>query len=144
MFFLKELPTEKMLQRYADKFPEMNREKTAEALWMMRKASILIRDLEAYFRQYELSLTRFLILIVLDREPEAEAFTISDLVQRLDVSKPVITNTLKSIAQKNWVSISQCKADSRSKSICLTEEGRELLYKVLPGYYQTINQQMED
>jgi len=100
--------------------------------------------LEAYFRQYELSLTRFLILIVLDREPEAEAFTISDLVQRLDVSKPVITNTIKSMAQKNWVSISQCTEDSRSKSICLTEEGRELLYKVLPGYYQTINQHMED
>lgn len=143
MFFLKELPTQKMLERYADKYPDMDVEKTADALSMMRKASVMIRELEAYFVSNNLSLTRFLILIVLDREPGAQFFTMQDIVKRLDVSKPVITNTLKTLEQSELIKIAGSKTDKRAKNISITEAGRKKLSDALPGYYQLINQQME-
>jgi len=144
MFFLKELPTKKMMQRYADKFPEMDIDKTDAVLVMLRRASLFIRKLEAYFMTYNLSQTRFLILIVLDREPDQEDFVISDLVHRLDVSKPVISNSLKSLEKEGLVSVVDCESDGRAKKILITELGRSRLYEILPGYYELVNEEIDE
>ncbi|MGB0429837.1 MAG: MarR family transcriptional regulator, partial [Bacteroidia bacterium] len=64
-FFLKDLPTERMIQSYANKIVELSPNKTREALQMLRNASILMRKLERYFAKYELSQTQFLVLIIL-------------------------------------------------------------------------------
>lgn len=143
MFFLKELPSEKIMQRYARRFPEMDIDKTREALHMMRNASLLIRDLENYFRHYNFSMTRFLILIVLDREPELESFTISDLVSRLDISKPVITTTAKRLEQDKMIQFDKNESDARYKKIRITQKGRDMISKIMPGYYKIINEHMD-
>lgn len=142
MFFLKELPREKILERYASRFPEMDIDKTREALHMMRNASLLIRDLENYFRGYNFSMTRFLILIVLDREQEAETFTISDLVSRLDISKPVITTTAKRLSQDKMIRFDKNDSDARFKKIQITKKGRDFILTIMPGYYKIINKHM--
>lgn len=142
MFFLKELPSEKILERYASRFPEMDIDKTREALHMMRNASLLIRDLENYFRGYNFSMTRFLILIVLDREQEAETFTISDLVSRLDISKPVITTTAKRLSQDKMIRFDKNDSDARFKKIQITKKGRDFILTIMPGYYKIINKHM--
>lgn len=142
MFFLKELPSEKIMARYARRFPEMDIDKTRKALHMMRDASLLIRDLENYFRSHDISMTRFLILIVLDREPEAQAFTITDLVKRLDISKPVMTTTVKRLENDSMVRLEQNNIDSRYKTIQITNHGRAKIEKIMPGYYKIINQHM--
>ncbi|MFP4097873.1 MAG: MarR family winged helix-turn-helix transcriptional regulator [Alphaproteobacteria bacterium] len=142
MFFLKELPSEKIMQRYARRFPEMDIDKTREALHMMRNASLLMRDLENYFRKYHFSMTRFLILIVLDREHELETFTISDLVSRLDISKPVITTTAKRLEQDKMIQFDKNESDARYKKIRITKKGRDTISKIMPGYYKIINEHM--
>ena len=101
MFFLKELPTQTMIDKYAAQFAEMDREKFSDALHMLRRASLLIRKLEAYFSKHGLSQTRFLILMVLDREPETDSLTISDIVDRLDVSKTCNYKHFKNL-EKRW------------------------------------------
>jgi DNA-binding MarR family transcriptional regulator len=143
MFFLKELPTRKMMQRYADRHPEMDVDKLDAALHILRQASHLLRRLEAYFATHGLSQTRFLILIVLDREPDRDHLTMGDLVDRLDVSKPVITTTLRSLQSDGLVTTTACRKDRRAKRIAITEKGRETLHCVLPGYYRLINEEME-
>ena len=144
MFFLKELPTQKMLERYSEQYSEMDLEKTDAALRLLRRASLFIRKLDQYFAKYDLSQTRFLILIILDREPDLQHLTISDLVERLDVSKPVITNTIKTLCKSDLVNISACQSDMRSKMITITDQGREKLKTVLPNYYKLINEEMDN
>ena len=144
MFFLKELPSEAIMRRYAARFPEMDLEKTRVALHMMRSASLLIRDLESYFREFDLSMARFLILIVLDREPDAEPFTISDLVSRLDISKPVITNTVKRLSEDDLVGLRGSNEDGRAKLIRITDSGKALIDEIMPGYYRLINEHIEN
>jgi DNA-binding MarR family transcriptional regulator len=133
-----------MMQRYADKFPEMDIDKTDEVLVMLRRASLFIRKLEAYFMTHNLSQTRFVILMVLDREPDQEEFVISDLVRRLDVSKPVISNSLKSLEKVGFVAVSDCKSDGRAKKISITDLGRRKVYEILPGYYKMINEESDE
>ena len=90
MFFLKELPTESMVEEYVSKTKVGNSETITGALSMMREASQLIRLVDAYFSSHNLSQLKFLILVVIDREPNIESLRQSEINQRLDVSMPVL------------------------------------------------------
>lgn len=141
MFFLKELPTNSILTDYAKRYPDMNIDIMNATLPMLRRASLLIRQLEAYFTEHDLSQTRFLILIILDREIEQKPLRITDIVARLDVSKPVITNTLKALEKDGFINIRGSKIDQRTKTVLITSEGREKLASILPGYYKLMNEE---
>lgn len=142
MFFLKELPSRKMLERYKERYPEMNIDHMDKALHLMRDASLLIRKLERYFAESGLSQTRVLVLIVLDREIECEYLMIGDLVQRLDVSKPVVTKIVQTLEKDGLVRTEVSKDDQRVRLVFITSAGREKLHSLLPGYYRLINEEM--
>lgn len=144
MFFLKELPTKTMIQGYADKYPIENVASVESALMMMRQASLLVRKLDAYFSGHGISQLRFLILIVIDREPERDSLLASEISERIDVSRPVMTRTLKSLASEQLITIQADKDDGRAKQVFLTDKSRELLEDILPGYFELIDGFMGD
>lgn len=144
MFFLKELPSRDMLRAYQARFPEMNAKSVGEALHMLRRASILIRKLDAYFARHGLSQLRFLILIVIDREPERKGLTSTAILKRLDVSKPVLSRTLQALEADGLIKTAPHGEDKRSRLVRLTAEGQERLYALLPSYYQLIEDFMRD
>lgn len=139
MFFLKELPTRPILEAYAAEFEEMDIDAVEAALIMMRRASLLLRRLEAYFAAHGLSQLRFLTLIVIDREPEPRMLTVSEVADRLDVSRPVTTRTLRALTDAGLVTWRDNTADGRSHRVILTAKGKRTLREVLPGYYLEIN-----
>lgn len=139
MFFLKELPSRQMVEGYADRFDAVDPGKVLEALHTMRTASRLIRDLEAYFARHDLSQLRFLALIVIDREPDRDSLTVSDIADRLDVSRPVVTRTLQSLEKAGLIKISQSESDARSRNVSLSESGKTTLESVLPGYFAILH-----
>ncbi|MER2268762.1 MarR family winged helix-turn-helix transcriptional regulator [Methylobacterium oxalidis] len=138
MFFLRELPTRRMLQRYRDEFPEMETRDVAEALHLLRRASLLMRELEAYFAAHSLSQTRFLTLIVIDRELERDGLLPSEIADRLDVSRPVVTDTIRTLVKAGLLSVEGAR-DGRTKRVVLTLEGRAALARLLPGYFRLIS-----
>jgi len=143
MFFLKELPTREMLQRYSERFAEMDVEKTSAALVLLRSASALMRQIDRYFEQLGLSQSKILIMIMLDREPDKPTLSMKELSDRLDISKPVLTRTLSALVKKNYVKTTLDNKDGRQKRNCLTDQGRARLYEILPGYYKILNNPKE-
>lgn len=142
MFFLRKLPTSEMTERYAQRYSGMDPATLVEALELMRKASLLLRELEHLFSAADLSQTRFLILMLLDREPDTQRLAglrHADLSEELDVSKPVISKALKSLESAGLVTIGASPDDGRAKKISITRYGREKLNQLLPSYYSTIN-----
>jgi len=138
MFFLKDLPTRRMMERYAGRYPEMDLERTARTLVLLREASVLIRTLDAFFQEHGLSQTRFLTLIVLDREEDRTRYTIADLLDRLDVSKAVMTTILRGLQADGLVKVAASESDRRAKEVAITDAGRARLARCLPGYFQII------
>ncbi|WP_166350986.1 MarR family transcriptional regulator [Phytoactinopolyspora limicola] len=143
MFLLKELPSRQMMDRYGSRYPDMDVQAVEDALTMMRRASLLIRDLEAYFSGFNLSLLRFLILIVIDREPDRASLTMGEIGERLDVSKPVMTRTIKTLEGDGLITVTQGGQDKRSKVITPTERGKHALDEVLRGYFKLISAFMQ-
>lgn len=142
MFFLKELPTKETIEKYKERFPQLNAASLDQALKMLRRASLLLRELEAYFSSHGLSQSRFLAMIILDREHNDKGLSAKTLAGRLDISKPVVTKTLKSLERDKFISIAANKIDGRGKWIKLTKSGRQKLDELLPGYFSIIDKAM--
>lgn len=142
MFFLKELPTKETIEKYKERFPQMNTKAVDDALKMLRKASLLLRELEAYFSSHGLSQSRFLAMIILDREHNDKGLSAKTLAGRLDISKPVVTKTLRSLERDKFITIVGNKMDGRAKWINLTKSGRQKLDDLLPGYFSIIDKAM--
>ncbi|ATG35029.1 putative HTH-type transcriptional regulator, MarR family [Phaeobacter piscinae] len=141
MFFLKELPSRQMVERYVETYgsdPAL----ISDALLMMRRASLLIRKLETYFAGHGLSQLRFLVLIVIDREPDRQWLSPNEIAQRIDVSKPVMTRTLHALQADGLVGITASETDGRSKEVTLTPEGHARLQATLPEYYEILSREM--
>lgn len=139
MFFLKDLPSRQMLEYFKMRFPQLNVDDVDAGLKLLRRASILLRLLEAYFDTHKLSQTRFLILVVLERKGERGGLLAKDIANKLDISRPIVTNTLKSMKENSFLKICPHLKDGRAKWITLTDAGREKLYNVLPEYYSIIH-----
>ncbi|MEE4208255.1 MAG: MarR family transcriptional regulator [Parvularcula sp.] len=135
MFFLKELPTRLMVEGYAARHDGLDVGAVEDALRLMRRASLMVRRLDAYFAEHGLSQLRFLVLIVIDREPERDALGLSEIVHRLDVSKPVVTRTIARLADDGLIAVEADSGDARSKRVRLTQKGRAKLAEVLPDYF---------
>ncbi|CAB3754394.1 MarR family transcriptional regulator [Burkholderia sp. MSh2] len=142
MFFLKELPSRETLETYHERFPSMNVDNVQAALHMLRRASSLMRELDTYFAENGLSTLRYLILVVLDRENHPDGLKVSELADRVDVSRPVMTRTIQGLVEDGMLTCEASDEDSRAKLVSLTRAGRNRLNRVLPGYYQLIDRFM--
>lgn len=142
MFFLKELPTESMVEEYVSKTKVGNSETISEALSMMREASQLIRLVDAYFSSHNLSQLKFLILVVIDREPDIESLRQSEINRRLDVSKPVLNRSVSSLLETGLLKRIEDKEDFRAYKLALTEKGKRTLSKIMPEYFKIISEFM--
>ncbi len=131
------------LETYQASYPAMNVDRVDAALHMLKSASLLMRELDNYFAGHDLSQLRYLILVVLDREKtmdkENEGLMASDIADKLDVSRPVMTRTLQSLVNDGMLEMSSDSRDGRAKLVRLTRTGRARLHAVLPGYYQLID-----
>mgnify|MGYP001191920330 CR=1 FL=1 len=138
MFFLKYLPTQSLILNYQEHFPDGAEPKIASRLEMLREASLLLRDLEDFFRAHDFSLTRFLICVILDRADEQGGLQHSEIVERIDVSSPVISRSLKSLIDEGFVSVESETEGRRTKRNRLTDAGKARLQSLMPGYYEIL------
>lgn len=143
MFFLKELPTRHMVESYAGRHG-VDPDKIASALTIMRRASVMIRRIEAYFAGHGLSQLRFLFLMIIDREPDRDTLSVGEIAARLDVAGPVVTRTLRALIEDQLVTSGKDPDDARTKRIGLTEAGRARLAEVLPGYFANLADEMTE
>lgn len=142
MFFLKELPSRRMIDGYAEAHG-VAADTIADGLATMRRASLLIRRLESYFAKAGLSQLRFLVLIIIDREPDCETLTVGEIAERLDVAGPVVARTLRSLLADKLITSSRDRNDARTKHIGLTAAGHHILAGLLPGYFAIIAEEMK-
>lgn len=138
MFFLKDLPTREMISGFAHSLDVVDVQKTGDALQMLRRASLLIRQLERYFALHGLSQTQFLVLMILHRDQSKHSHLAAEICEKLDVSKPVVSTTLKTMQRRGFIVYCEKAEDSRMKPLRISDAGRALLLKLLPDYFEIL------
>lgn len=141
MFFLKTLPSARMVEGYAGAY-NVSAETIIDALTLMRRASQMIRRLESFFSSHGLSQLRFLFLIVIDREPDRDRLTVGEITDRLDVAGPVVARTLRVLEANGYVTSHKDEDDARTKQVRLTPKAHTLLKRLLPDYFAILADEM--
>lgn len=138
MFLLKNLPSKETLKKYKSAYPELDVSTMQLSLSLLKLSSVIIKKLEEYFSDYNLTLAKFLALIVIQRE-KRDYLLISEIADHMGVSKKNTSRLLESLVREGLISIEPCSSDKRVKKVRLLVDGKRSLKLVLPGYYELLN-----
>ncbi|CAB1063061.1 Transcriptional regulator, MarR family [Olavius sp. associated proteobacterium Delta 1] len=135
MYFLKDLPTDRNLREFTERYPNMNPSALKTCAELMRTGSDLLAVFETILGKSGLSQGRFLTLIVMNRAPD-EAIIPSTLAQKLGVTRATMTGLLDGLEKEDLIERRAHAQDRRKVGLVLTTSGRQILDKILPDYYR--------
>lgn len=107
---------------------------TCLCLHVQRAARALARRFDEALRPAGLTNGQFSLLMALNR-PEPPAM--QPVAHLLAMDRTTLTAALKPLERKGLVAIMVDPADRRSRLLCLTDQGQELLANALPIWQQT-------
>lgn len=134
MLQLRDLPTQEILQRFAERYPVADVTAIASFLMLLRVATDLSVALDACLSKHDLLQGRWWVLILLMRERDLTSQP-SVLSEKLGVTRPTMTGLLDGLEQVGLVQRVSAPQDRRSVQIKLTAAGQDKLDAVMPDYY---------
>ncbi len=133
MFLLQDIPTLNTLLLLKDRYPSLNPSAMRSCLMLLRTGSDLLILADRLFRKVGLSQGGFLILVILNRDPDTE-LTPSELSERIGVTRATTTGLLDTLAKDRHIERRGHKGDRRKLVVRLTDAGRRRLDELLPDY----------
>jgi DNA-binding MarR family transcriptional regulator len=103
-------------------------------LHVQRAARALARRFDDALRPVGLTNGQFSLLMALNR-PQPPAM--QPVAQLLAMDRTTLTAALKPLERRGFISVVVDSADRRSRLLCLTDQGHELLAQALPIWRQT-------
>ena len=142
MLQLKDLPTTKVLGKFAERYPDADITAVSGFLHLLRVATDLSVALDACLSKHGLLQGRWWVLILLMRE-ESKTSTPSVLAEKAGVTRATMTGLIDGLEQNGLVERVYTKDDRRSVLIRLTDAGQAKLDAVMPDYYRRVRQCMQ-
>lgn len=143
MLLLKDLPKYDTLQRFADRYAEMDVSAVQTFLILLRVASDVIENLDACLARHDLLQGRWWVLILLMREQNLTASP-SVLADKAGVTRATMTGLLDSLERAQLIERISNPDDRRMLNVRLTEKGQQRLDEVMPDYYSRVARVMEE
>lgn len=98
-----------------------------------KTADILVEIHNVFFRQYNISTTKFNLLIIL-YSAEEEGVSLSDIGEQMLVTRANITGLVDRLERQGFVKRIPQEEDRRRIRAQITEEGREFTNKIIEEY----------
>ena len=137
MFYLLDQPTEEEFQNLASRYKEMEPSSVKAAVTLLKTGSDVLTGFEKMLKKYGISQGRFLILVVMNRQPD-QSTTPSILAEKIGVTRPTMTGLITGLVKDGFIRRYSHNNDRRKQYLRLTESGRALLEKLLPDYWSRI------
>jgi DNA-binding MarR family transcriptional regulator len=137
MLQLRDLPSQEVLQRFAERYPAADVTAIASFLMLLRVATDLSVALDACLSKHDLLQGRWWVLILLMRERDLTSQP-SVLAEKLGVTRATMTGLLDGLEQGGLVQRVSALQDRRSVQIKLTAAGQAKLDAVMPDYYSRL------
>lgn len=137
MFYLLDQPTEKEFQSLAARYKEMEPSSVKAAVTLLKTGSDVLTGFEKMLNGYGLSQGRFLILIVMNRQPD-QSTSPSVLAGKIGVTRATMTGLIEGLVKDGLIKRYVDKSDRRKYSLRLTVKGTRLLESLLPDYWSRI------
>lgn len=141
MLQLRDLPSTKVLEKFATRYPDADISAISTFLLLLRVATDLSAALDTCLSKHGLLQRRWWVLILLMREENLTS-TPSSLAEKAGVSRATMTGLIDGLEQVGLVQRIYDKSDRRCVQIQLTATGQNKLDEVMPDYYRRLRQCM--
>jgi DNA-binding MarR family transcriptional regulator len=137
VFLLRDLPKYESLRCQAERYSGVDPSACAATLLTLRVASDVLEAIEEHLAARGLSVARFTVLMLLNREPE-KGLKPSELAEKAGVTRATMTGLLEGLVREGLVRRCSCPNDRRMCSIVLTAKATRKLGSILPDYYERV------
>ena len=137
MLQLRDLPSEDVLRKFAQRYPQADVSAIATFLHLLRVATDFSTALDECLSRHGLLQGRWWVLILLMRE-ESKTSLPSLLAEKAGVTRATMTGLLDGLERENLVQRVFDAEDRRRVSIRLTPAGEAKLDEVMPDYYSRL------
>lgn len=141
MLQLKDLPDEKVLKKFAERYEGVDSRSVTDFLSILRIGTELAESLDHFLATHGLLQGRWWVLILLMREDD-QTSTPSQLAEKAGVSRATMSGLVNGLLREGLVARQEDSQDRRSYSIILTAAGQNKLDEVMPDYYPRIKKMM--
>lgn len=137
MFYLLDQPTEEEFESLARRYEDMEPSSVKAAVTLLKTGSDLLTGFETMLTRYGLSQGRFLILVVMNRQPD-RATTPSVLAEKIGVTRATMTGLIHGLVKDGMIERHDHPQDRRRQNLRLTPHGKDVLESLLPDYWSRI------
>ena len=141
MFYLLDQPTRNEFQSLARRYENMDPSSVKAAVTLLKTGSDILTGFEKMLKRYGLSQGRFLILIVMNRQPDKPTSP-SILAKQIGVTRATMTGLIDGLVKDGLISRGRHGHDRRKQELKLTGKGMGLLEDLLPDYWSRLRKLM--
>lgn len=136
--FISTIPSrEETFAQAKEFFPNLQPEVWYSHLLLRKLVNEFEFNLEKFFNQYNLSMSRFTVMTLLLLK--TKGLTPSELAEDMKVSQATISGLLHNLEKEEIIERMSHARDGRSYLICLSKKGRHLTDSILPEYHRRLN-----
>lgn len=141
MLQLKDLPDEKVLRKFAERYEDVDSRSVTHFLNILRIGTELTESLDRFLATHGLLQGRWWVLILLMREDNLTS-TPSELAEKAGVTRATMSGLINGLLRDGLVARQDDDQDRRSYRIQLTALGQSKLDEVMPDYYTRVKAMM--
>ncbi|MEM9064371.1 MAG: MarR family transcriptional regulator [Planctomycetota bacterium] len=143
MFLLRQIPSFDSIREHSERHAAAGADPSSIELWLLllRTASDVLAEFEAFLAGHGLSQGRFIVLMLLNK-CISEPATASDLADRSGMSRGAMTGVIDSLEEEGLVERTRSAEDRRSWVVKITPAGESRLDEILPGHFEGISERM--
>src|SRR5215469_9523006 len=131
----KDIPKHEALKAHAARYPDLEPSAVEACIALIRVAGEMIGGFRDHFARHGTSQGRFIILILLNRNPN-DNLSPSELAEMSSVTRATITGLLDGLESDGLVKRVPTTSDRRSHSILLTSKGKRFMNRMLPDHFR--------
>ncbi len=137
MFTLRDMPKYETIRAISKRYSDVDPSGIEAFLVLLRVATDLMSAGEAYLGRHGISVGRFTVLMLLNRNPEI-GVSPSQLADMAGVTRATMTGLLDGLERDDYVTRQHDELDRRSMTVHLTEKAHKFLGDFLPGHFRRI------
>lgn len=100
---------------------------------------IIMKKIETYLKEYDLSSSKFNMMMVIKHEGGQKGISQVDVGKTLIVTASNMTKQIDKLIAEGMVERSALEGDRRVNLVKITKQGSDLLDQIWPGYIETVN-----
>lgn len=116
--------------------PDLDTSAMVTLIALNRTSALIMRALDTFFTQYNLSASAFDVLATLRRSAPPEGLNFTHLAELMAVTPPAVTKRIDRLVEQQLVERIPSAEDRRASFVRLTEQGRAVVNDVLPRHLE--------